>query len=225
LVFHGARDTAKSTEQGTDFEAVAATTGEVVAFLQGYGDSWNDDAGTPPAVKAHVNDLAYTSAAITKLEGLVTFDHKRIVAAGFSIGALMVQLIGCRMASAFALIVPVEGQLPTGVSKGCSPSQPISVYEIHGTDDTAIPYRGGTFIGYGGGAITVLSAPRSVARWATLDGCASAPTTTTPSSGIQVRSFSSCERASNVRLRTIDDGRHEWGSDVGQLVAAAIPAS
>ena len=171
LVFPGARDTAESTEQSTDFEVVAATTGEVVAFLQGYGDSWNDDAGTPPAERAHVNDLAYTSAAITKLEGLVTFDHKRIVAAGFSIGALMVQLVGCRMASAVALIVPVEGQLPVNVSKGCTPSQPVSVYEIHGTDDAAIPYDGGTFIGYGGGAITVLSAPRSVARWATLDGC------------------------------------------------------
>jgi polyhydroxybutyrate depolymerase len=224
LVYHGALDTASSTEEGTDFEQIATSTGEVVAFMQGYGDTWNDDAGTTPAEKAHVNDLAFTSAAILKIERLVTFDHKRIVAAGFSNGALMVQLIGCRMANTITLIVPVEGQLPVKVSRGCTPSRPVSVYEIHGTDDTAIPYNGGTFIGVGGGAITVLSAPKSAARWAKLDGCSSTPVVTMPQSGIQLLKFKSCKGFSQVRLRTIYGGVHQWGSNIGQLVASAIPA-
>jgi polyhydroxybutyrate depolymerase len=223
LVYHGALDTAASTEQGTDFEQIARSTGEVVAFMQGYGDTWNDDAGTTPAAKAHINDLAFTSAAITKIERLVTFDHARIVAAGFSNGALMVQLIGCKMANSIALIVPVEGELPVNVSKVCTPSRPVSVYEIHGTDDTAIPYNGGTFIGVGGGAITVLSAPKSAARWAKLDGCSSKPIASTPQSGIQVLTFSHCSDHSLVRLRTIYGGVHQWGSNIGQLVASAIP--
>lgn len=223
LVFHGALDTAQSTEQGTDFEAVAESTGEVVAFLQGYGDSWNDGAGTPPAEKAHVDDLAFTSSAIVKIERLVAFDHKRIIAAGFSNGALMVQLIGCRMANVVELIVPVEGQLPVNVSKGCAPSTPVSVYEIHGLEDPLVPYKGGSFIGYGGGAITVLSAPASVARWAKLDGCAQKAVVTTPTSGIEMRTYRGCHHDSLVRLRTIDAGGHSWGNNIGELVAEAIP--
>jgi polyhydroxybutyrate depolymerase len=222
LVYHGALDTASSTEQSTDFQSVASSTGEVVAFMQGYGDTWNDGAGTTPAEKAHINDLAFTAAAITKIEQLVNFDNRRIVAAGFSNGALMVQLIGCRMANSIALIVPVEGELPVNISKTCSPSRQVSVYEVHGTDDTAIPYNGGTFIGVGGGAITVLSAPKSAARWAHLDGCAPTPTATTPLSGIQLLTYTKC-KGSVVRLRTIYGGVHQWGSNIGQLVASVIP--
>lgn len=225
LVYHGALDTAASTEQGTDFEQVARSRGEVVAFLQGYEDTWNDDLDSTPASKAHINDLAFTSATITRIERLVTFDHKRIVAAGFSNGALMVQLIGCKMANAVALIVPVEGQLANKISAGCAPSRPVSVYEIHGTHDTAIPYWGGTFIGVGGGSITVPSAPKSAARWAQLDGCSSHPSTTTPLSGIQLTKYGSCKDRAAVQLRTIEGGDHQWGSNIAQLVASVIPSS
>jgi polyhydroxybutyrate depolymerase len=225
LVYHGALDSAASTEEGTDFEAVAASTGEVVAFMQGYDDTWNDDAGTTPAAKAHVNDLAYTSASITKLERIVSFDHRRIVAAGFSNGALMVQLIGCKMANAVALIVPVEGQIPVNVARTCTPSRPVSVYEVHGTDDTAIPYGGGTFIGVGGGAITVPSAPRSAAIWASLDGCASKPVVTSPASGVQLQTYGGCRNSSIVRLRTIVRGVHQWGSNIARLISEVIPTA
>jgi polyhydroxybutyrate depolymerase len=221
LVFHGADDTAANTIGETDFEQVANKNGELVAFMQGYDDTWNEGAGHTPAEQAHVNDVAFTSAAITKLEGLVPFDHSRVAVVGFSNGALMVEDLGCHLAGKLALIVPVEGPLPVSVSSTCAPSRPLSVLEIHGTADNAIPYDGGPFVGVGGGT-TVLSAPSSAARWAVLDHCSSTPTVTDPSSTISLTTYSKCHGGVSVTLRTINGGGHEWGNNIGQLVTKAL---
>ena len=213
LVFHGAEDSDVSTEKGTDFATVADQYGEVVAFLQGYEDTWNEGAGHTPAEQAHLNDVAFTAAVIAKIETLLTFDHERIVASGFSNGALMVQDLGCRLAATLSLIVPVEGELPVTVSATCGPSRPISVYEI--------PYDGGPFHGVGGGT-TVLSALSSVDRWATLDHCSPTPTVSTPASGITLTAYSKCHGNVTVTLRTIDGGSHQWTTGIGLLVTEAL---
>ena len=223
LVYHGADDSAAHTEQTTDFASVSDSTGDLVAFMQGYQDTWNEGAGHTPAEQAHVNDVAFTDAAIARLETLVTFDHKRIVATGFSNGALMVELLGCARAKTFALVVPVEGELPVTVSARCKPARSVNVYEIHGTADAAIPYGGGPFAGVGGGT-TVLSAPASVARWATLDRCARIPTIThDPAASITLTTFGGCSRNVRVTLRTIVGGVHQWGSNIGVIVAGHVP--
>jgi len=223
LVYHGALDTASGTEQSTDFAQVSNTNGELVAFMQGYANTWNEGAGHTPAEQAGIDDVAYTAAAIGVLKRLVTFNHARIAATGFSNGALMVEYLGCRLAKSLALIVPVEGELPVSVSASCAPARSINVYEIHGTSDTAIPYNGGPFPGVGGGT-TVLSAPQSVARWAKLDGCAATPSVVSPSSSITLTRYSKCRRGVSATLRTIIGGVHEWGSNIAVLVNQHLPA-
>jgi polyhydroxybutyrate depolymerase len=222
LVFHGADDTAANTVKETDFEKIANKDGELVAFLQGYKDTWNEGAGHTPAEQAKINDVAFTQAAIAKIETLVSFDHKRVVATGFSNGALMVEDLGCKLANELVLIVPVEGQLPTSVSKTCAPARPISVYEIHATGDGSIPYNGGSFAGVGGGTV-VLSAPKSAARWAKLDVCSSKAEVTYPVRNIKLSTYTGCHAKVTVVLRTIEGGSHQWGSNIGELVTAALP--
>jgi polyhydroxybutyrate depolymerase len=221
LVFHGAEDSDQSTAKGTDFESVADQFGEVVAFLQGYDDTWNEGAGHTPAEQAHVDDVAFTAAVIAKIEALVSFDHSRIVASGFSNGALMVEDLGCRLAPELSLIVPVEGELPASVSATCSPLHPISVYEIHATADAVIPYGGGPFDGVGGGT-TVLSAPSSVARWAALDHCSPTATVSSRTNGITLTGYAKCDGNATVTLRTIEGGSHQWGASIGLLVTEAL---
>lgn len=222
LVYHGADGTASATERQTDFEQISESSGELVGYMQGYANTWNEGAGHTPAEQAGINDVAYTTAAITHLESLVTFNHRRIVATGFSNGALMVEYLGCKLAKSFALIVPVEGQLPTSVASTCAPTRGLNVYEIHATADGSIPYNGGSFSGVGGGT-TVLSAPKSVARWAKLDSCATSPKVTNFSSSIKLTKYSHCRRGVSATLRTIVGGTHQWGSDIGVLVQGHIP--
>lgn len=214
LVYHGHGGTAQGTAQGTDFEQVADSTGEVVAFLQGLNNRWNEDAFGP----SKPNDVAYTAAVIALLERVVPFDHARIVAAGFSNGALMAEDLGCKLAGRLAMIVPVEGELAVSQSADCAPSRPISVYEVHGTADAAIPYNGGQ-----SGGPPVLSAPRSVARWAQLDHCSRAPKFAHPNGSVKLTLYANCHQRVVVTLRTIYGGVHEWGNEIGLIVYHALP--
>ena len=222
LVFHGALDTASATVGETDFKQVARQDGFVVAFLQGYANSWNDGLADTPANRAGVNDVAFTSAAITKLESVLLIDPARVSAVGFSNGALMVQYLGCHLASKLTLIVPVEGEIAVADSKACQPTRPISVFEVHATADSAIPFNGGSFNTSFGGQVTVLSASATVAFWAGLDGCDSIATTTRTNSSTNVTTYPGCRNGSSVALNTIIGGSHQWPTNIGELVEQAM---
>jgi polyhydroxybutyrate depolymerase len=220
LVYHGADDTALDTAQSTGLLRLAEQHHNmIVAFLQGYDDTWNDDAGNPPAEAAGVDDVAFTTAVLRRIESSYSVDLHQVVATGFSNGAILAELLGCRLAANLTLIVPVEGQLAPTFSSGCSPNAPISVYEIHATADQAIPYAGGTFQGVGG-PVSVLSAPHSAARWATLDGCTSKRTASR--SGSVLTEFGDCRLGVTVTLNSIQGGSHEWPPNFGQLLVGVM---
>lgn len=220
LVYHGAEDTAASTIASTDFEQVANKVGDLVVFLQGYENTWNDLAGNTPAAHAHIDDIGFTNAVLNALTTLTHYNPNKVALTGLSNGALMVQTLGCRLASRINLIVPVEGEMDTAVSRSCSPSRPINVYEVHATADSSIPYIGGKFMGVGG-EVFVLSAPATVAKWAHLDHCITGPTTS-PGAGITLTRYVSCRNGVTVTLRTILGGAHVWGNNIGALVAAQL---
>src|SRR6202035_1510556 len=127
--------------------------------------------------------------------------------------------LGCKLAGRLAMIVPVEGELAVSQSAHCAPRRTISVYEIHGTSDAAIPYSGG---GKWGGP-PVLSAPGSAARWAHLDHCAPSPKVTHPGGSVKLTAYARCSRRVTVTLRTIYGGVHEWGNEIGVIVYRALP--
>lgn len=227
LMYHGAEGTASGLETQTNLDQVADQDGLLAAYLQGYDDTWNEDAGDTPARQAGANDVAFTRAVIASIESNYDVDRSKIAAVGISNGALMVEDLGCKLANELTVIVPVEGELPVSVSSTCKPSRPISVFEIHGTADASIPYGGGPFAGVGGGT-TVLSAPGSVARWAKLDRCsAQAPDQKRQQDGMDevLSGYRGCRDDAHVQLLTIDGGTHNWPSNLGQLVAGALSGS
>ena len=220
MVLHGADDTASHTVNDTDYAQVGGADGDLVAYPQGFDDTWNEGAGGTPARKAGINDVAFIAAMIKQIGSRYPVDPKRIAAAGFSNGALMVQYLGCELASTIDLIQPIEGELPVTVASVCHPSRAVSVQEIHGTADTSIPYAGGRFYGVGGGT-TVLSAPASVAKWAALDRCSNQPSSHT-SGGDRTTSYAGCHSGARVQLITINGGTHEFPDNAGQLLASAM---
>lgn len=223
LVYHGVDDTAVHTLAETDFASVAGADDQIVVYPQGYDNSWNEGAGNTPAHAAGFNDVVFTQQIVRYMEAHYAIDRHRIAAAGISNGALLTELLGCRIASQITEIVPIEGQLPVSVSPGCRPSRPITVLEVHGTADTAIPYGGGHFNGVGGGT-TVLSAPASARRWATLDGCRMGTPSSQTSGDSTFTTYSSCSRGVTVTLDTIHGGQHVWPANIGVLVGDSLRA-
>lgn len=221
LVYHGAGDTAANEATETDLWRLDRREHNLIlAFAQGYDKTWNEGAGHTPAERAGINDVAFTMAMLRRIESQHAVDLQRVVATGISNGALLTELLGCKLASNLTLIAPVEGELPVSVSGGCHPAQPISVYEVHGTADPIIPYGGGHFNGVGGGT-TVLSAPNSAARWAGLDGCSKTPRQTA-SKRTRQTSYTGCRDGVTVTLASIQGGQHQWPPSFGQTLLAAI---
>ena len=221
LVFHGADDTAAHTTGETDLLRTAERSHDmIVVFAQGYEDTWNEGAGHTPAEQAHINDVAFAATILRRVEGNYAVDPRRVVATGFSNGALLTEYLGCMLSPELTLIVPVEGQLPVSVSSNCHPPDPLSVYEIHATADSTIPYNGGPFGGVGGGT-TVLSAPHSAARWAALDHCSAQPQKSA-TGGVTLSAYRGCAGKATVTLASIDGGQHAWPPDFGQTIVAAI---
>jgi polyhydroxybutyrate depolymerase len=217
LVYHGAEDTAANTIGETDFSTLATEKGWIIVYPQGYDDTWNEGAGDTPAHAAGVNDVFFTEQILRYMEAHYSIDRRRIAAVGESNGALLAELLGCRIASQLTLIVPIEGQLPTSVSPSCAPTRPVSVFEVHGTADASIPYGGGHFNGIGGGT-TVLSAPASARRWATLDRCRTGSPTSSTSGSSTFTTYSGCTSGASVELDTIHGGVHEWTPGIAVLV-------
>jgi polyhydroxybutyrate depolymerase len=218
LVYHGAGGTAEGTAGETDFLEVAAKKGIVVAFPQGYENTWNEGAGHTPAEVAGVNDVQFTAAVLEQIESRYSIDRTRIAAAGFSNGALLTELLGCQLSERLTLIAPVAGPLPVSVSSTCHPPRPISVLEFHGTADQSIPYTGGHFDGIGGGT-TVLSAPANAAKWSSLNGCKKQVKTADGAQATVLTTYSGCQDHVVVQLRSLQGAGHSWPADVASLIA------
>lgn len=221
LVYPGATSTALDAESQTGLLTLAQQRQNmIVAFLQGVQSTWNDDAGNPPAEAEHVDDIGFSKAVLNQVESRYPVDMKRVVLTGISNGAIMVELLGCRIGGLVTLVVPVEGQMGNKFAGNCRPAKPVSVYEIHQTADPAIPYSGGTFGGIGG-PVTVLSAPASAARWATVDHCAKRASTS-KSSGSIFTKYGGCGDGVGVTLDTVIGGAHVFPPGFAQSLAKTI---
>jgi polyhydroxybutyrate depolymerase len=221
LVYHGALDTAIETTTETNLLTIAKQRHNMIlAFMQGYDDTWNEGAGHTPAHQAGINDVAFTATVLSRIESNYDVDLRRVAATGLSNGALLTELLGCRLAADLTLIAPVEGQLPVSVSSDCRPSTPISVFEVHGTDDQSIPYGGGPFVGVGGGT-TVLSAPASAARWAGLDRCAGDGQQSQTGNDV-LTTYTGCREGVTVTLDSVQGGQHDWPDNFGQTLVDVL---
>jgi polyhydroxybutyrate depolymerase len=217
LAFSGVDNTDSETATATGLLSIAEQQHNmIVAFPEGYDESWNDDAGDPPAEAANVNDVAFTAAILERIESTYPVDLQRVVATGFSNGAILAELLGCELAANLTLIMPVEGQLSPTFSPSCRPAMPISVYEIHATADQSIPYSGGTFSGVGG-PVSVLSAPASAARWAALNQCVKAKSSLRSGDSVLTR-YRGCSAGVTVTLESIQGGQHEWPPNFGETL-------
>jgi polyhydroxybutyrate depolymerase len=105
----------------------------------------------------------------------------------------------------FAAIAPVAGSL--GVAYPCSPSRPVSVFEVHGTADPTVPFNGGTMLGRGGYSDIV--APLAMAqRWRDLDHCP-APVENI-AGAVHTFTAAGCANGTEVVFVQVDGGGHDW---------------
>jgi polyhydroxybutyrate depolymerase len=210
LDLHGSASTARAQEVFTGMDATSDTDDFLVAYPQaaltdGTGFDWNVPGqprlGGEPVPHGAANDVAFITGLVKLLRTRYCVDAGHVDATGFSGGARLASQLGCDAPQTFAAIAPVSGlRFPSP----CPASRAVPVVAFHGTADRIDPYGGH------GHAYWTYSVPDAASRWAAHDGCAAAPTTSTPANGATLASYSPCRSGSAVQLYTLTGEGHEW---------------
>jgi polyhydroxybutyrate depolymerase len=104
LDLHGSGGTSAGQARTSGFEALATRTGFAVASLDADGARWN-----VPVATDRPDDVAYVSDVIDHVAARLCVDTARVYATGFSGGARMSSLLGCKLSTRIAAIAPVSG--------------------------------------------------------------------------------------------------------------------
>ncbi|MFT5424919.1 MAG: polyhydroxybutyrate depolymerase [Phycisphaerales bacterium] len=127
---------------------------------------WNDLSACCNLFDSSVDDVAYLHNLIELLKAQYEIDERSIHFVGYSNGGFMAYRMACEYSDTVASIVSLAGATPS-VGVPCSPTNPVSVLQIHGTADSVIDYNGGC-IPLGG---CYPGATDSVQTWALINAC------------------------------------------------------
>jgi polyhydroxybutyrate depolymerase len=232
ILLHGYSVSGTIQESYFALKAQAELRGFFYAHPDGTIDSankrfWNATDACCNFDASTVDDDAYLMGLVEEISSRWTIDPKRIYFVGHSNGGFMSHRLACNHADKIAAIVSLAGAQYKDVSK-CTPSEPVSVLQIHGDADETISYTGGDIM-VGGVPVAYPSATETVQDWATLNGCSltadtsGAPLdliTNTAGTETTIASYGAgCQAGGHAELWTASGGPHAPG-----LTAAFRPA-
>lgn len=175
---------------------------------------WNATDACCSGGQGGPDDSAYLLTIIEQVSDEYNVDPKRIFFAGHSNGGFMSYRMACDHADTIAAVASLAGATFAD-DADCTPSEPVSVLQVHGTDDETIEYDGGSIQGD-----AFPSARDTVETWASHDECDTTPSVSADEldldGGIEgaesdVETYGGCDQGSEVALWTIDGGGHVPG--------------
>lgn len=187
--FHGYGRSASAQHEYTDLWQLADSAGFILIEPEGWGSPQEWDLAGDYYYDG-IDDLSFTTDILQEIDSQLCVDSSRIYATGFSNGAEMASLVGCRLGNVFAAVAPVSGVEYDG---DCV-DRPVPVLSLQGTDDWNVPFD---------------DAPPAMADWASHNGCSDTQTTTAVSASVTEQPYDGCANA-DVVLYVIDGGGHTW---------------
>jgi polyhydroxybutyrate depolymerase len=204
VAFHGAGATGEFMERYSGLSQVADRNQFVVVYPNAAGShpfwSLNDDYPNGP------EDVTFISDLLDNVEDALCIDATRVYATGVSNGGGFTAWMGCRLSTRFAAIAPVAGGYRA--IPDCDARRPVSVLEIHGTEDRAVPYWGKP-PDYRG------SVPRFLAGWRRIDHCSSKPVDQRMAAGTLRKVWAQCANGTRVEHIKRWGRGHEWPGAFG----------
>ena len=231
---HGYTSTAETNINYTDFQKLADAENFIVIYPQGLvhetkgGTHWNIDEIGPGN---SVNSIAFLESVLDWAGENFNVDLKRFYSAGMSNGGFMSYHLACNISSKIAAVASVTGAMSSFTYDNCS-AQPTSVLQIHGMEDTVVPYAG-TITSQGVGYRGIEDV---MDFWARNNSCDLEPTIfpipdiSGDGQGGSHKIFSNCANGVSVELYLLDGMGHEWpgkyerygGSDEFDITSAEV---
>jgi len=219
ILFHGAGDNAAGfrTRIGAlGAQDLADSNGFIVAYPDGVGHSWGAQCGCTNADAGGVDDVKFARTLIRQLIDSLDIDSTRIYVAGYSEGALLSQLLACRLADRVAGAGSIAATMSRRVAGSCAPARPVPIVFFQGTADSLFRW---------GGDNTFFSAAGTVAEWTARDGCSGAPAisalpdTAADGTTVSLETHTACAASAEVDLYTVTGGGHTWPGAPGSFPA------
>ncbi|MEA2443870.1 MAG: polyhydroxybutyrate depolymerase [Thermoleophilales bacterium] len=196
LAFHGSGGTGPFMRSYSGFAGITRTSGFVGVYPTASGPRWNLEESEDPT---RADDVRFVRELIDRLGARVCFDKTRVYVAGVSNGGGFAALLGCRLSRRIAAVATVAGGY--GDLPECHADRPVSVLEVHGTEDKVVPYDGRD----GRGA-----ARDFAGAWAARDGCPADARERTVAFGVVRYDWWPCDAGSAVAHVKLVGGAHQW---------------
>ena len=222
FVLHGGGGTAEGmenylTEGG--FNTLSEEYGFIVIYPDGYEKHWNDGRKN---VSWHdenrtIDDVDFLSTLIDNTIEELNVDPRQVFFCGISNGGQMSYRMACEKTEKIAGIAAVVSSMSEDLFSMCTPTRPLPVCIISGTDDPLVPYNGGEIILFNKTYGKVISANQTVDYWVSHNTCNTTPLLTylpdhDPNDGVSIRSekYRDGENGSRVLHYIMEGGGHIW---------------
>jgi polyhydroxybutyrate depolymerase len=216
LMFHGGGGSGKQLEESSSkMNLVADAEGFIAVYPDGTGPirTWNAGGCCGSAVKNEVDDVGFVNALLDHLESSLCLDRRRVFAAGMSNGGMLTHRLACELPERFGAFVPVASGdlLPE-----CTPSVPVPLMHIHGTEDGHVPVEGG--LGCGPSGVDYPPLAQTMERRRVANGCEPTSSESFSEGDGTCVAYEGCE--ADVLLCLVEGGGHNWpgGEPPGGLI-------
>ncbi len=230
LVLHGGSGTGRHTEEELtqfQFNDLSETYSFIVAYPDGLEKRWNDGRIENNPI-TEVDDVGFLTTLIDNLTSEFNIESDHVFCTGISNGGQMSYRLACEKSEYLRAIAPVVSSLHVGLAENCSPSLPISVFIIAGTDDPLVPFDGGKITVLNTTFGTVIAMNETVAYWVNANDCVEEPIIDSlpdvdPNDGCIVTSYHypGGDLNSSVLFYVIDGGGHTW-PDGGKYLTESL---
>ena len=222
FVFHGYTGSAAGIMNYCGMNQVADANGFAVCYPQGTEDQYGNNffnVGYDFQNNPEVDDLGFTIALAEYLQENHQLSTTNTFSTGMSNGGDFSYLLACQASETFRAIAPVAGLILEEIYNNCNPSEPVPVFETHGTDDDVSYYEGDPNNNDGWGAY--LDIPSTIDYWVNQNNLTDVTflelPDTDPNDGSIIESYVYSSELSNneVWLYKVIGGGHDWPGSWG----------
>ena len=222
LNLHGYTSNAFQQVFYSSMTTVAESNDFMLVFPEGTTDQYGVTFWNSEIAGEDVDDLGYLIALIDSMIVNYQVDPDRVYMCGMSNGGFMSYYSACEMTDKIAAIASVTGTMNNVIYDNCNPTRSIPVLEIHGTDDTTVPYLG---LANSGSFQTMLATETVVDYWVNHNNCTDIlveemeDINLTDLSTVTHLSYTGGDNGASVELYRVNEGGHTWPGSIIPLPA------